>query len=390
MEVYGLTGGIGSGKSTVAEMLEEYGIPVVSADELSRMVVAPGSRGLADVVEAFGPEVLDEKGELDRKKMGRIVFTTPERRRQLESILHPRIRERYEQVLDALEKAGHPVMVYEVPLLFEKKLDQQDEMRGVILVTATTDTRIARVKARDSLTTDDVLARMRAQMPEQEKRQRADYIIHNDGDLDDLRREVEHLISRFLRLPLRSIQTEIEVEPELELDESEIDTLSPEEIVEEPTAKMDLSEPAVEGPADVHVDTNATEELEITIASTQSPSSRTPKLEVELSPPIATPPTVASPPQQAPVPVTPPPVAAPPPPSVPVAPPVPGVSARESGPVPQAPTGQAPTPPLTTQPGPPRPPRPRVGTVPQTSVPFVRGKPAAAETDNDDSEGSAT
>ncbi|HLT36306.1 MAG TPA: dephospho-CoA kinase, partial [Enhygromyxa sp.] len=115
MEVYGLTGGIGSGKSTVAEMLEEYGIPVVSADELSRMVVAPGSHGLADVVEAFGPEVLDDKGELDRKKMGQIVFTTPERRRQLEAILHPRIRERYEQVLDALEKAGHPVMIYEVP-----------------------------------------------------------------------------------------------------------------------------------------------------------------------------------------------------------------------------------------------------------------------------------
>jgi dephospho-CoA kinase len=111
MEVYGLTGGIGSGKSTVAHLLEDYGIPVVSADELSRMVVAPGSRGLADVVEAFGSEVLDEKGELDRKKMGQIVFTTPERRRQLEAILHPRIRERYEQVLDALVKAGQRVVV---------------------------------------------------------------------------------------------------------------------------------------------------------------------------------------------------------------------------------------------------------------------------------------
>jgi dephospho-CoA kinase len=238
MEVYGLTGGIGSGKSTVAEMLEEYGIPVVSADELSRLVVAPGSSGLADVVDKFGSEVLDDKGELDRKKMGQIVFTTPERRRQLEAILHPRIRERYEQVLDALEKAGHSVMVYEVPLLFEKKLDQQDEMKGVILVTATNETRIARVRARDALTTDDVLARMRAQMPEQEKRARADYIIHNDGDLDDLRREVEYLISRFLRLPPRA-EDEIEVEPEL-IDESEIDTLSPEEVEETPTADLSL------------------------------------------------------------------------------------------------------------------------------------------------------
>jgi dephospho-CoA kinase len=212
MEVYGLTGGIGSGKSTVASMLEEYGVPVVSADELSRMVVAPGSEGLNDVVEAFGREVLDEKGELDRKKMGKIVFANAEKRRALEAILHPRIRERYEQVLDALEKAGHPVMVYEVPLLFEKKLHLQDEMTGVILVVSSADTRIARVKDRDALTTEEVLARMRAQMPEEEKRRLADYIVVNDGNLDDLRREVEYLISRYLRLPSRDERSEAEVD----------------------------------------------------------------------------------------------------------------------------------------------------------------------------------
>ncbi len=201
MEVYGLTGGIGSGKSAVAEMLEEYGIPVVSADELSRMVVAPGSEGLADVVKVFGDEVLDG-AELDRKRMGRIVFKDPEKRRALEAILHPRIRERYEQVLDALEKAGHPVMIYEVPLLFEKRLDEQDEMKSVILVTASAEARIARVRERDQLTTDEVLSRMRAQMPEEDKRKRADYIIHNEGTFDDLRREVEYLISRFLKMPV--------------------------------------------------------------------------------------------------------------------------------------------------------------------------------------------
>ena len=236
MEVYGLTGGIGSGKSTVAAMLEEYGIPVVSADELSRMVVAPGSEGLADVVEAFGPEVLDERGQLDRKKLGRMVFATPERRRQLESLLHPRIRERYEQVLDALEKAGHPVMVYEVPLLFEKKLDQQrDEMQAVILVTASADTRIARVKARDALTTEDVLARMRAQMPEDQKRQRANYIVHNDGNLDDLRREVEQLITRFLRIPPRETATVVPSDPEIE---AELDALTPIAIIDPPTREL--------------------------------------------------------------------------------------------------------------------------------------------------------
>jgi dephospho-CoA kinase len=201
VHVYGLTGGIGAGKSAVAELLEEYGIPVVSADELSRMVVAPGTAGLADVVTEFGSEVLDDRGELDRRAMGSIVFGDPAKRKKLENILHPRIRERYEQVLDALEKAGHPVMVYEVPLLFEKGL--QGDVKAVILVSASDKARIARVQARDGLNLEEIEARMAAQMPEKEKRAKADYIIHNDGSLDDLREEVERMISRFLKLPPR-------------------------------------------------------------------------------------------------------------------------------------------------------------------------------------------
>ena len=375
MEVYGLTGGIGSGKSTVAEMLEDYGIPVVSADELSRMVVAPGSRGLADVVEAFGSEVLDDRGELDRKKMGQIVFTTPERRRQLEAILHPRIRERYEQVLDAIEKAGHQVMVYEVPLLFEKKLDQQDEMKAVILVTATTDTRMARVKSRDTLTTDEVLARMRAQMPEAEKRARADYIVHNDGDLDDLRREVEHLISRFLKLAPRSDEQAIEIDPDLEpvleieeaeIDESEIDTLSPEEVAEEPTQKLPLGPSSIAG------------ELEISMTPIASPPQAPPELEVELEPATAVPapaPSDATPTIPTPVHVAPPPAAGPP--SAPAVAPPPNL------PPPPSVAPPAVTPPAPAVAAPPPPPasssspaasgtRPRIGTAPQVAIPFVR------------------
>ncbi|RMG96498.1 MAG: dephospho-CoA kinase [Deltaproteobacteria bacterium] len=198
MEVYGLTGGIGSGKSTVAALLQDYGIPVVSADELSRIVVAPGTEGLDRVVEAFGPGVLDDEGRLDRAKLAAEVFADPERRRKLESILHPLIRDRYEQVLDALEKAGHPVVVYEVPLLFEKGL--QGDMKGVILVTASDDLRVRRVMERDGTTEAHVRARMAAQMPEAEKRARADYVVENDGDLDDLRREVQFLVSRYLRV----------------------------------------------------------------------------------------------------------------------------------------------------------------------------------------------
>lgn len=198
MDVYGLTGGIGSGKSTVAELLEEYGIPVVSADELSRVVVAPGSEGLTAVVEAFGQDVVDDKGELDRRRMADIVFGNADRRRELEAILHPRIRDRFEQVLDALEKAGHEVAVYEVPLLFERNL--QGDMKAVILVTAPTDVRVGRVRSRDDVTETEVRARIATQMDEDQKRRRADYIIENDGSLDDLRREVEFLLARFLRV----------------------------------------------------------------------------------------------------------------------------------------------------------------------------------------------
>lgn len=198
MDVYGLTGGIGSGKSTVAELLEEYGVPVVSADELSRVVVAPGSEGLRLVVEKFGTEILGEDGGLDRRRMASMVFRDPERRRELEAILHPRIRDRFEQVLDALEKAGHEVAVYEVPLLFERNL--QGEMKAVILVTAPMDVRVARVRARDDVTETEVRARIAVQMDEDQKRRRADYIIENNGSLDDLRREVEFLMARFLRV----------------------------------------------------------------------------------------------------------------------------------------------------------------------------------------------
>lgn len=198
MDVYGLTGGIGSGKSTVTDLLEEYGVPVVSADELSRIVVAKGSAGLADVVQRFGTEVLDTAGELDRRKMASIVFQDTSQRRELEAILHPRIRERFEQVLDALEKAGHNVAVYEVPLLFEKNL--HSDMKAVILVTAPEAVRVARVRQRDDVTQTEVRARISAQMPESLKRKRADYVIENDGSVDDLRREVEFLLARFLRL----------------------------------------------------------------------------------------------------------------------------------------------------------------------------------------------
>lgn len=194
MDIYGLTGGIGSGKSAAAAIFEDHGIPVVSADELSRIVVTPGSEGLAAVVGAFGEGVLTPGGELDRRKLGAVVFKDPAQRARLEGILHPRIRDSFQDVLAALEATGQHLVVYEVPLLFENNLEKQ--MKAVILVSAPEEQRIARVMARDRLGVEDVRARMAAQMDDQSRRSRAQFVLENDGDLEHLRRQIEALLVR--------------------------------------------------------------------------------------------------------------------------------------------------------------------------------------------------
>ncbi len=196
MDVYGLTGGIGSGKSAAAAIFEELGIPVVSADELSRIIVTPGTEGLAAVVEAFGPGVLDQAGELDRKRLGKLVFRDPVQRGRLEAILHPRIRDRFQDVLTTLEATGQHMVIYEVPLLFENNLEKT--MKAVILVSAPEASRISRVMERDKLTADEVRARMATQMDDTNRRARANHILENDGDLEHLRRQVEALLPKIL------------------------------------------------------------------------------------------------------------------------------------------------------------------------------------------------
>jgi len=196
MSVYGLTGGIGAGKSTVANMFQESGIPVVLADDVGREVASKGSDGLAEIVRSFGPDVLDSNGELDRRKLGTLIFNDPDRRRELEGILHPRVRDQSRELFSQLEQAGNQIVVYESALLYETQ--RHTEMRGVILVTASEEQRIARVRSRDGSEEEAVRQRIKAQMDEEEKRGLADYIIENNGDLQALRREVDSLIEQLL------------------------------------------------------------------------------------------------------------------------------------------------------------------------------------------------
>lgn len=188
----GLTGSIGAGKSTVAARLKALGAYVIDADEIAREVSSRGSEGLGEIVSTFGEGVLQADGMLDRKKLAAIVFAEEKKRLALNAILHPRIlnamRERAAEVLAAKKTA---VVVYDMPLLIET--GEYARVDSVWLVTASDETRIARVMARDACTRDEARRRIAAQMPQQEKRAYAHEIIDNSGDLNALYARVDAL-----------------------------------------------------------------------------------------------------------------------------------------------------------------------------------------------------
>jgi dephospho-CoA kinase len=194
LRVFGLTGGIGSGKSTVARLLRERGVAVVDADELAREAVAPGSAGLAEVVAAFGTEVLDSAGALDRQRLGERVFADAEARKRLNSITHPIVRRLSQERFAELGRQGVELAAYDVPLLFEVGLDAV--LKPTVVVACSEATQLARVSARDGLTEAAVLARIAAQMPLAEKRRRADHVLENDGTLEQLSAQVDALLPK--------------------------------------------------------------------------------------------------------------------------------------------------------------------------------------------------
>jgi dephospho-CoA kinase len=177
----GLTGGIGAGKSAVAQRLAELGAVVIDSDALAREVVEPGSAGLADVVAAFGPDVLRSDGALDRPALGRIVFADPAARARLERIVHPRVRARSAEIVASADRDA--VVVNDVPLLVESGLQSSYEM--VIVVEAPEGLRVARLADR-GMTASDARARIAAQATDEQRRAAADVIIVNDGSRDEL------------------------------------------------------------------------------------------------------------------------------------------------------------------------------------------------------------
>lgn len=188
MRVIGLTGGIASGKSTVADIITCYGVPVVDADQLARDAVLPESPGLRQIVAAFGLEVLKDDGSLDRAVLAEKIFSEPAARGTLEAILHPLIKELAEKSLEELRRQGVPAAFYMAPLLVEAGItDRVDE---VWVVYVDRETQLERIMRRDSHKRKDAEKRLAAQMPMDEKRRYGRIIIDNGGDLSELKDRV--------------------------------------------------------------------------------------------------------------------------------------------------------------------------------------------------------
>jgi len=188
MRIIGLTGGIASGKSTIARMLEKMGASVIDADQLSRDAVIPGSMALSEIAEEFGPSILNQDGTLNRAALGKIIFADPDSRHLLEAITHPAIASLARERLDSLERKGVEVAVYMAPLLVEAGVSGRVDEIWVVFVD--TETQVMRLMARDGISREEALQRINSQMPMEEKRHFGKVVIDNRGSLDDAERQV--------------------------------------------------------------------------------------------------------------------------------------------------------------------------------------------------------
>lgn len=188
MKWVGLTGGIATGKSAVAKIIRDLGLPVVDADSLAREVTQPNSIGLQKIVAQFGADILDATGALDRKSLANIIFSDSGKRLRVEEIIHPLIQEARAKERIELERKGCELAFYDVPLLFEKNL--KSEFDAVVLVYASSELQRQRLQTRDHLTDKQISERLSAQIPIDEKLKLADFVIFNNGNLVDLKANV--------------------------------------------------------------------------------------------------------------------------------------------------------------------------------------------------------
>lgn len=192
----GLTGGIGSGKSTVADLLSSEGFLIVDADQVARDIVEPGQPALAELAEAFGQDILKPDGTLDRAGLAAKAFVSEEQTALLNAITHPRIAEESARRFNGAEAQGAKVAVYDMPLLVEKGLDRKMDL--VVVVDVDVEERVRRLVEKRGLTEDDVRRRIASQVPDDVRLKAADIVVDNNGTLEDLHAEASKLIAEIL------------------------------------------------------------------------------------------------------------------------------------------------------------------------------------------------
>lgn len=198
--IVGLTGGIASGKSTVSSMFREHGVPVICADELAHSAVAPGSPALEKIRKLFGDDVFYENGELDRMALGARVFGDGKLKKELENIVHPVVEQRKNELLETYSAQGHPMVVLDVPLLFEAKWDQQVDV--IVVVYAGRDLQASRLVARNGLSETEARARLDSQLPIEEKKKKAHLVIDNSDSLETTRERFENALDKLRSMAL--------------------------------------------------------------------------------------------------------------------------------------------------------------------------------------------
>lgn len=193
--IIGLTGSIASGKSTVAKMLEKLQLPIVDADQVARIVVEPGTETLQQIAQAFGEEIILPDGQMDRKKVGDLIFHDPKKRKQLNDIIHPAIRKEMLRQRDEHLNNGALNVVMDIPLLFESQL--QHFVERILVVSVTEENQLTRLMERNQLSFEEAKARISSQLPISVKEKGADAVIYNNTDLASTERQLHHILKEW-------------------------------------------------------------------------------------------------------------------------------------------------------------------------------------------------
>ncbi|NYV64363.1 dephospho-CoA kinase [Heyndrickxia sp. FSL K6-6286] len=198
-KIIGLTGGIASGKSTVSNLLRRKGFAIVDADIAARKVVEIGKDAYKQIVEAFGPEILQQDQNLDRKKLGTIVFHDEEKRLMLNQIVHPAVREYMQKEKETALKQGKETVIMDIPLLFESNLGYMVDQ--TILVYVEQSIQLQRLMDRNQFTEAEAMARIQSQMPLEEKIEKSDAVINNNGTIDETEQQLNEIITKWFLKP---------------------------------------------------------------------------------------------------------------------------------------------------------------------------------------------